>query len=78
MPPLHYLHPGLRPSRSTATPTPVPYEQAVRLRDPLTKAGVPSQLVTVPGGGHGRLPAEWNLRAYGAIENFLKRAGVTP
>lgn len=78
--PLQYVRPGLPPIitiHGDADPT-VPYQHAVRLRDALTKAGVTNELVTVPGGGHGGFTAEWDLRAYAAIENFLKRAGVTP
>ncbi len=78
--PLQYVRPGLPPIitiHGDADPT-VPYQHAVQLRDALTKAGVTNELVTVPGGGHGGFTAEWNLRAYAAIENFLKRVGVTP
>lgn len=78
--PLQYLRPGLPPTitiHGDADPT-VPYQHAVQLRDALTKAGVPNELVTVPGGGHGGFSAEWNLRAYAAIESFLKRSGVIP
>ena len=80
MSPLQYVRPGLPPTitiHGDADPT-VPYQHAVQLRDALTTAGVPNELVTVPGGGHGGFTPEWNLRAFAAIESFLKRAGVTP
>jgi acetyl esterase/lipase len=37
----------------TADPT-VPIEQSLRLRDKLAAAGVPVDLIEVPGGGHGK------------------------
>lgn len=49
----------------------VPYAHATRLHAALAAAGVPNQLVTIPGGGHGGFPADQNARAYAAIEAFL-------
>lgn len=54
----------------------VPYDQAVREIESLRKAGVPAELVTVPGGGHGNFPREHVLRAWTAIETFLTKNGV--
>jgi dipeptidyl aminopeptidase/acylaminoacyl peptidase len=40
----------------------VPYSNSTRLRDALTSAGVPNELVTIPGGGHGNFkPAVGSL-----------------
>lgn len=53
--PLTYVRPGPPPIlaiQGDADPT-VPYEHSVRLTAALTKAGVPNQLVTIPGGKHG-------------------------
>jgi dipeptidyl aminopeptidase/acylaminoacyl peptidase len=59
-----------------ADPT-VPYTQATRLHDALQKAGVTSQLVTVPKGGHGGFAIDENVRIYTAIRSFLtKHIGV--
>lgn len=68
LPPLLHIH-------GDADPT-VPYEQGVREVEALKKAGVPSELFTVPGGGHGNFPREHVLRAWSAIEAFLTKNGV--
>jgi dipeptidyl aminopeptidase/acylaminoacyl peptidase len=73
--PLTYVRPGLPPTitiHGDADPT-VPYTQAQRLHDALQKAGVTSQLVTVPKGLHGGFPMDENLKAYAAIRPFLTR-----
>jgi acetyl esterase/lipase len=76
--PLTYVRPGLPPIITIHGDQDalVPYEQAVRLRDALTAAGVPNQLVTITGKGHGDFtPAEW-IRAQRAVEAFLGEHGV--
>ena len=76
--PLEYVRPGLPPIitiHGDADPT-VPYSHAVRLREALTASGIPNELVTIPGGGHGGFSAEQNARAYSAIEIFLTRHGI--
>lgn len=56
----------------------VPHEQAAKLHAALDRAGVPNQLVTIPGGAHGR--HTWTdadtLRVQRAIELFLHRHRV--
>jgi len=84
--PMTYVRTGLPPTISIhgdADPL-VPYQHSVKLQDALGKAGVPHELVTVPGGGHGNFStAEWQ-RAFSAIEKFLsaqlssKRTASTP
>ncbi|HVP67163.1 MAG TPA: alpha/beta hydrolase [Anaeromyxobacteraceae bacterium] len=54
----------------------VPYAQATRLHEALTKAGVRNQLLTVSGGKHGRFSAEQNLVAYETIQRFLASLGL--
>jgi acetyl esterase/lipase len=49
----------------------VPYQHSVRLHEALTRAGVPNQLVTIKGGGHGNFTDEETLRAYDQIWAFL-------
>jgi acetyl esterase/lipase len=50
----------------------VPYEHSVRLHESLTSAGVPNQLVTIKGGGHGNFSDADTLRAYDQIWAFLE------
>jgi acetyl esterase/lipase len=77
--PLTHVRPGLPPVltiHGDADPT-VPYTQATRLHEALQKAGVTSQLVTVPKGGHGGFTIDENVRIYTAIRSFLtKHVGV--
>ena len=54
----------------------VPYEHGVRLQKALEDAGVPNELVTVPGGGHGGFTNEENVRIYAAIRAFLGTHGI--
>lgn len=54
----------------------VPHEHAVRLHDALEAAGVPNELVTVRGGGHGGFPEAENVRIYQAIRRFLRTHDV--
>jgi acetyl esterase/lipase len=51
----------------------VPYSQSVRLHKALDAAGVPNQLVTMPGAGHGGFSYEQNQKAWVAIRDFLKK-----
>ena len=79
--PLSYVRPGLPPIlivHGDADPV-VPYSQSVRLRDALTKAGVPNELVTVPGGRHnapmGFTPEELR-KIWASIVAFLGKQGL--
>jgi acetyl esterase/lipase len=61
----------------------VPYSQGVRLHEALDGAGVPNQLLTIAGGGHGSTPPfawtrEQNLKAQEAVFSFLERYGILP
>lgn len=76
--PREYVRGGLPPIitiHGDADPT-VPYAHAVHLHEALSEAGVPNELVTIPGGGHGGFGEEEDARAYAAIEAFLTRHGV--
>jgi acetyl esterase/lipase len=78
--PLTYVRQGLPPVltiHGDADPT-VPYTQAVRLREALDRAGVSTELVTVPGGKHGNFTFEENLKIYAAIRGFLARHNLLP
>ncbi len=71
--PIHYVRAGLPPIltiHGDADPT-VPYHQGVRLHEALQKAGVPNQLLTVPGGKHGGFNRAETLRIYSTIGQFL-------
>ena len=54
----------------------VPYDHGVRLHAALDAAGVPNELVTVEGGGHGRFSAAEYQRVYAAIRAFLAQHGL--
>ncbi|MBI5281336.1 MAG: alpha/beta hydrolase [Candidatus Solibacter usitatus] len=80
--PLSYVTSALPPIltiHGDADPT-VPYTHALRLHEALTKAGVPNQLHTVPGGKHGGFTDEQRLKAFVAIRAFLEqnKLPVTP
>jgi len=42
----------------------VPYEQSVLMRDAMKKAGVPCEIITLEGGGHGGWDNDPSLRTY--------------
>jgi acetyl esterase/lipase len=76
--PATYVRAGVPPTmhiHGDADPT-VPYEQGVREIEALKKVGVPAELVTIPGGGHGNFPRDQVLLAWTAIEAFLAKNGL--
>ena len=76
--PITYVRPGLPPIfavQGDADPT-VPYQQSVRLTEALSKAGVPNEFVTIPGGKHGGFSPEERTRIYLAIREFLRKNGL--
>jgi acetyl esterase/lipase len=77
--PLTYVRAGLPPIISIqgdADPI-VPYSNSTRLRDALTTAGVPNELVTIPGGGHGNFKADERVRAFTSIRAFLEKNHIS-
>lgn len=76
--PLSYVRPGLPPTITIHGDSDgvVPYEHAVRLHEALDGVGVPNELVTIEGGGHGGFSPEQSARAYAAIERFLREHGI--
>ena len=76
--PLEYVRPGLPPIltiHGDADPT-VPYSHATRLHEALNKAGVPNQLLTIPGGKHGGFTQEETLKIFATIQQFLQKHGL--
>lgn len=76
--PLTYVRPGLPPVFSVHGDKDdvVPYEQSVRLHKALTDAGVPNQLVTIKGGGHGQFNDQQLEDAYTQLFEFLRKNGL--
>jgi len=76
--PLTYVRAGLPPILSIHGDADkvVPYQHAVRLNDALGKAGVQTQLLTIPGGGHGNFTAEERIRIFTTIRAFLTKNGL--
>jgi len=62
-PPTYIIH-------GDADPT-IPYNQSVTLYAALQNAGVKSKFTTVPGGGHGGFPTEYNTQMETEILQFL-------
>jgi acetyl esterase/lipase len=73
--PLEYVRAGLPPIlmiQGDADPT-VPYSHSVRLHAALDAAGVPNELVTIPGGKHGNFTPEERVRIHKATRDFLAK-----
>jgi acetyl esterase/lipase len=51
----------------------VPHAQSVRLHKELDAAGVPNELLTIPGAGHGGFTYEQNQTAWAAVRAFLQK-----
>lgn len=76
--PLTYVRAGLPPILSIhgdADPV-VPYNQSVRLHKALDTAGVPNELVTIKGGGHGQFTDDQLRFAYEKLHAFLHAHGL--
>jgi acetyl esterase/lipase len=76
--PLTYVRAGLPPIltiHGDADPT-VPYTHAQRLQKALTEAGVPNQLLTIPGGKHGGFTPDERTKIYVTIREFLEKHGL--
>jgi acetyl esterase/lipase len=76
--PLTYVRRELPPTMTIhgdADPT-VPYTHATRLHAALQKAGVTTELVTIPQGRHGNFPLPDQIRAIDAMRAFLTKHGI--
>lgn len=78
--PITYIRAGLPPILSVHgdADTTVPYQQSVQLHAALTKANVPNQLITIPGGKHGGFTPQERDRIYLTIREFLAKNGLAP
>jgi acetyl esterase/lipase len=78
--PLTYVRAGLPPVFSVHgdQDSVVPYQHSVRLHQALTAAGVPNQLVTIKGGGHGQFTDAQLEDAYSKLHAFLHEHGLLP
>ena len=76
--PLTYVRAGLPPILTIHgdADTTVPYQEAVRLHEALSKAGTVNQLVTIPGGKHGGFTPDERTKIYGTIREFLAKNGL--
>jgi acetyl esterase/lipase len=76
--PLTYVRKGLPPILTIHGDNDnlVPYGHAVALHKALDNAGVPNQLVTVPGGRHGGFTHDQMSSIYVTIREFLKGHGI--
>ena len=71
--PIKYVREGLPPIvtvHGDEDPR-VPYTQATRLHEGLEAAGVPNQLITISGGGHGGFSPDEMSQSFVAIRQFL-------
>ena len=76
--PMTYVRAGLPPTltiHGDADPT-VPYQHALTLHEKLDELGVPNELHTVPGGGHGGFNREQSLAIFETIQRFLSQHGL--
>jgi acetyl esterase/lipase len=76
--PITYVRSGLPPTlhiHGDADPI-VPYSHSTKIHEAMTKAGVKSELFTVPGGGHGNFKPEERLKIYAKIREFLSKNGL--
>jgi acetyl esterase/lipase len=76
--PVNHVRPGLPPIITVHGDADdiVPYSHAQRLHAALDKAGVPNQLVTIRGGGHGGFKRADVLSSYAEVRKFLRQHNV--
>jgi acetyl esterase/lipase len=78
--PIQYVRaelPAIFTAHGDADPL-VPYSHSTRLHAALNNAGVPNELATVPGGGHGDFSATETQRVAVAVLAFLFKQGIRP
>ncbi len=77
--PLTYVRKGLPPTLTVQgeNDRTVPHEQGVRLTAALKRAGVDTEMMTVPGAGHGFSKEQWPA-VHARIFTFLAQRGIIP
>ncbi len=72
--PINYVRSGLPPLLTIHGNKDelVPYQQAVKMHQKLDDFGVPNQLLTLKGAGHGGFSPEQAYLLYQTIQNFLQ------
>lgn len=77
--PLTYVRPGICPILTIHgdQDQTVPYANGQRLHQALTEAGVPNELFTMTGAGHGSFNKAQRLQAHTKIREFLEKHGLT-
>ena len=76
--PINYVRPSLPPIltiHGDADPV-VPYSHGVRLHKALDQLGVPNQLFTLQGAGHGNFTLEQSMDAHRVTRNFLSKYNI--
>ncbi len=76
--PMQYVRDDLPPIltiQGDADPV-VPYAQGVALHKALAEVNGRNQMITIPGGGHGRFTAAERQLIYAAIKEFLAKSGM--
>jgi len=78
--PLTYVRPGAPPVLTIhgEADRVVPHRHAARLHAELARHGVPNELISVPGGGHGDFTPDQDQRNFAAIRAFLARLNLLP
>ena len=76
--PLTYVRSGLPPIITIQgdADSIAPYQDGVRLHKALDAAGVPNELLTIPGGKHGGWTRDQNLHAQEVVFAFLHAHGI--
>jgi acetyl esterase/lipase len=76
--PITYVRPGLPPIITIHGDKDdiVPFSQAKRLHAALASAGVPNQLIPVPGGGHDGFSRQVLIDSFATIRDFLRKQGI--
>ena len=76
--PINYVHSQLPPIFTVHgdADLSVPYNHAVKFHEALDQVNVPNQLLTIPGGDHGRFSYGENVNISENIESFLRKYGL--
>jgi acetyl esterase/lipase len=78
--PINYVRPGVPPVITIQGDKDdiAPYDATVRMHALLDKAGVPNQLITLKGRGHGGFSREEMVSSMAAVREFLRKNKILP